>query len=189
MKNLIFILLFFSNITFSGEDPLKSDLDIDGVVVKPIPIISEELKKCSCSKKWLDKARSADLISMFNLARCFGVNDHKSDFCESNPTVYADWMGAAATRGFAPAQYAYGTAWFYGAGVKKTNKSLAIRWWAQAASLGLAVAYYSLGDIYENGIERKKDLSKALLLFKEAEKLGHKQSSERIKKIESIKNK
>jgi len=102
------------------------------------------------------------------------------------PVVYADWMAAAATRGFAPAQFAYGTAWYYGSGVKKLDRDKGIKWWAQAASQGVGTAYLSLGDVYEHGLGRKADLAKALALFKEADRLGEKQARERMIKLESV---
>ena len=192
-RKLIFISLFLiSQLTLAADGPLKADLDVDGVVVKAIPTLPKESDKCPCVKKWLAKARKEDLVAMYSLASCFGLSDqpkYKSvpseKYCEMNSEIYVDWMGAAATRGFAPAQYAYGTAWFYGSGSKKMSPDKGIKWWAQAASQGVAQAYFSLGDVYEHGVGRKIDLPKSLALFKEAERLGDNRAKERIRSLES----
>lgn len=178
---------------FSSEDPLKSDLDIDGVVVKPIPTSTKEIESCPCAAKWLKKASVQDLVAMYSLANCFGISvkqtttkENSSNYCEMKPEVYADWMGAAATRGFAPAQFAYGTAWYYGAGTKKLDQEKGIKWWAQAASQGEGHAYAALAHVYEKGLGRKIDLNKALLLYKEATKLGIRNSKDDISRLELI---
>lgn len=194
MKKIIYFILsaVIIHTACAGEDPLKFDLDIDGVVVKPIPTSTKDLESCPCASKWLIKAKAQDLIAMYSLANCFGVSakqtttkENSPNYCEMKPLVYADWMGAAATRGFAPAQFAYGTAWFYGSGVKKLDRDKGIKWWAQAASQGMGVAYLSLGDVYEYGLGRKVDLVKAHALFKEADRLGEKPARERVLKLES----
>jgi TPR repeat protein len=193
MKTFLLILTL-SSFTFSAfaDDPLKADLDVDGVVVKAIPSKPKGNENCPCVKKWFNKARKEDLVAMYSLANCYGIApDSKNKiivsdkYCEMNMEMYVDWMGAAATRGFAPAQYAYGTAWFYGSGSKPKSSDKGIKWWAQAASQGVAPAYYSLGDIYEHGLGRKVDLTKALALFKEAERLGDNRAKERIQSLES----
>ena len=175
---------------------LDEDLKVKGVFVRPIPKEPEISTNCLCAKKYITKANAEDLEAMFSLANCYNspekVPTSISDtdkYCSMKPDIYSAWMGAAATRGFAPAQYAYGTAWFFGAGLPAASQPNAISWWAQAASQGLSVAFYSLGDAYEEGLGRKKDIKKALELFKEAKKLGDKRADKRIAKLEALQKK
>lgn len=190
---IILISYFFSFKSGAFDNPLKEDLDIDGVVVKPIPIMSKDMKLCPCAKKWFVKAQEQDLISMYSLANCYGVSprktlskDNSAHFCEAKANIFADWMGAAATRGFAPAQYAYGTAWYYGTGTKKLDQDKGIKWWAQAASQGESHAYVALAHVYEKGLGRKIDLNKALSLYKESYKLGILNSKDDISRLELL---
>ena len=171
---------------------MDEDLKVDGVVVRPIPPKPENFYTCLCAKNWLSKAEGGDLYAMFSLANCYRSPETQPLFtkntenhCYIKPEIYSAWMGAAATRGFAPAQYAYGTAWLFGSGFPAKNEDNAINWWAQAANQGFGIAYYSLGDAYEEGIGRPKNLKKALALFREAKKFGDNRANERILKLET----
>lgn len=192
MFHFLFMSLTISSL-YAQSPLLTDDLKVEGVVVKAIPNKPEGADSCPCAKAHVQKALAGDLSSMFSLANCYrmegqplpGVDKNTKNYCSIKPEVYADWMGAAATRGFAPAQYAYGTAWFFGSGVREENRENGINWWAQAASQGFGPAYYSLADIYETGFGKEKNKLKALELFKEAKKNGDERAQERISKLEA----
>jgi TPR repeat protein len=185
----ILLNLLFS--TAHAESLLSDDLKVSGVVVKEIPSKPINVENCPCAQKWMKQALAQNVNAMFSLANCYNQHEEQGmkkdtiQFCSINPKIYSEWMAASATRGFAPAQYAYGTAWFFGSGLPSENKNNAIAWWAQAADQGFGLAYYSLGEAYEEGFGRPKNPKKALALFVEAKKLGDSRAQERITKLEA----
>lgn len=144
-------------------------------------------------KNWLKKAQKGDLVSMFELAGFYApfLRSLKEDcekvegyVCAPNSELKAACLGAAATRGFAPAQYEYGMTYFFGDGVV-VDKVNAHNWITLSAAQGYPLAYFTLGEIYQFGLGRPKDISKAIKSFEAAAFLGDFRAKERLKALRS----
>ncbi|MEI7488079.1 MAG: tetratricopeptide repeat protein [Chryseobacterium sp.] len=181
--------LTVASFLFSKEEEKKQ---LVNVILRPIPSRPEANDRCACARKWVVKARGGDLIAMTELGNCYSpdVNalslkkDEESDKCHEDVDLRAAWLGAAATRGFAPAQYQYGMLYFFGVGVK-VDKQNAANWMVQSAGQGYPEAYYTLGEVYQFGLGREQNLAKARQLFEKAASLGELRAKERLKELRS----
>ncbi|WP_423839251.1 tetratricopeptide repeat protein, partial [Undibacterium luofuense] len=72
---------------------------------------------------------------------------------------------------------------YFGRDNQPKNTELAIQLWEQAAKLGSVAAAKSLAEMYSDGNETKRDLTKALHWYSVAAGLGDVPSQERIRHI------
>ena len=91
----------------------------------------------------------------------------------------AAWLGAAATRGWAPAQYAYGMLALYGVGLPE-NKGRGAQWIIEAARQNHAPAYFMIGELYRHGWGRPRDEQKARLYYERAKEVGDERAEIRL---------
>jgi TPR repeat protein len=191
MVNKYFLLLFLLPFSFLFSKESENKVAVN-VVLRSIPTRPEANDRCSCARKWVVKAKGGDLAAMTALGNCYSTdenaiflkNDQESDKCSENQDLRAAWLGAAATRGFAPAQYQYGLLYFFGVGVKVDMQNAA-NWMAQAAGQGYPEAYYTLGEVYQFALGRPKNMEKALKLFEKAASLGEPRAKERLRELKS----
>ncbi len=193
MKKIIFFYLLALN-TKPGFSDEKMDKIVVKIQEKPIPskpIDSAGL--CGCARKWIKKARMGDVVAMTELARCYlpsiktlMTDEQKLEgfVCTPHSELRAAWLGAAASRGFAPAQYEYGMLYLYGDGVA-VDRVNASNWLTLSASKGYPLAYFTLGEIYQFGLGRPKNRSKAIKNFEAAAKLGDPRAKDRIDEIKA----
>ncbi|MEI7488081.1 MAG: hypothetical protein WCJ72_11860, partial [Chryseobacterium sp.] len=93
-------------------------------------------------------------------------------------------LGAAASRGFAQAQYEYGILYLFGTGVV-ADKVNAGNWMVLSAAQDYPPAYFTLGEIYQFGLGRPKDLAKATQCFVKAASLGELRAKDRLQELKS----
>ncbi len=77
-----------------------------------------------------------------------------------------------AHNGNVAAQYALGSKYYHGEGVKY-NSEEAFKWIKKATEGGLVEAHYRLGELYERGIGVKRNFSKALKCYERAAGKGY----------------
>lgn len=82
------------------------------------------------------------------------------------------WFRWTAEHGYAPAQFALGSAWETGSAGLKVDRKEAKKWYQLAANQKNKDALLALGKIYYSGLDGKVDYTKALSLFEQAEHEG-----------------
>jgi TPR repeat protein len=195
-KLKIISFLFVSIITLNliqAEETSAGKSVVVNVLLKPLPSKPyDSSDKCLCARKWVRAARGGGLDAMTELANCYAPDvgafllksSDDSEKCKEDKELKSAWLGAAATRGYAPAQYAYGMLYFFGVGVP-IDKENAANWLAQAAGQGYPEAYFSLGEAYQFGLGRPQSLAKALEHFKKAASLGEPRAKARLQELNS----
>lgn len=88
-----------------------------------------------------------------------------------------------AEEGHAIAQVHLGTCYFYGYCTPKSAR-MAAAWFEHASNRGNAQGHFNLGRCYHHGKGVIKHRHKALKLYREAEKLGHKEAAKAAEKLE-----
>jgi localization factor PodJL len=90
---------------------------------------------------------------------------------EANPAEAAKWLGLAAEKGQAVAQYRLGTLYERGQGVA-ADPAKAVHWYLAAANQGNRKAMHNLAVAYTEGAAGKRDMAEAARWFAKAAGLG-----------------
>lgn len=179
MKHFILVAIaILSMNVFAEEDLLKEEPSEKSILV-PTEIPSK-VDSCECAQKMKDKAIAGDAKAIESIAFCHDTQEKNN--CSKDPSHFASWLEAAATRGRGRAIFSLSFLYNFGSGVKKDPKRAADLW-AQSARQNLPAGYFMLGQAYADGIGRPKSKEKALKLMKRAEEWGYVRAKERIEEL------